>query len=308
MYFFIVNPHSRSGRGMKIWKQLKVELSKRQVEYEAFLTEGIGHAAAIAKYLTEEPKEDTVLVAVGGDGTLNEVVDGIKFNRNIVLGYIPTGSGNDFSRSLKMPKEPVKNLNRILGSSDYKILDYGVLSYGGFECTNRRFAVSCGIGFDAEVCHEIVHSNLRRNLNRIHLGKLAYIMGGIKKLIQTKPSNGFMLLDDTKRVDFRNVLFISVHIHKYEGGGFAFAPKADPEDGYLDICAVSNLSRGRLILVLFFSLFGLHRRMRGVRIYRCKEIRVHTDTPMAVHTDGELCGEQTELLARCIEKKVKLIV
>lgn len=308
MYFFIVNPHSRSGRGMRLWNRLKAELSKRQVEYEVFLTERAGHAAAIAEKLTKERKEDTVLVAVGGDGTLNEVIDGIIFNRNVALGYIPAGTGNDFSRSLRLPKDPVKNLDRILASSNYKILDYGVVSYGGFECTNRRFAVSCGIGFDAEVCHEIVNAVLGRSLERLRLEKFTYIMTGMKKLIQTKPSNGFMILDDMKRVDFRNLLFLSIHIHKYEGGGFAFAPKADPEDGYLDVCAVSNLSKRRIIPVLLGALFGIHGSLRGVRIYRCKEIRVHLDTPAQVHTDGELCGGQTELLARCIEKKVKLIV
>lgn len=309
MYYFIINPQSRSGKGRRIWKEVKRCLDKRNISYEACLTEGAGHARAIAQEITSTPKgDDVIIVVLGGDGTLNEVVDGMTFYDRFSLAYIPAGSGNDFARGLRLPKKHIRVLNRILNSQNYRYLDYGVLSFGDLEAQNRRFVVSAGIGFDAEVCHEILVSRMRRVLNRLHMGKLSYIIIGIKKLAGIKPSNGYMILDDTKRVDFKNVLFVSAHIHRYEGGGFAFAPKADPADGCLEICAVSNLPRRRLVAVLFFSLFGMHMGLRGVRTYRCREIRVHSDRPMAVHTDGESCGWQTDILARCIEKKVKLVV
>lgn len=308
MYFFIINPQSRSGRGLKIWKVVEGELNKKQVSYESFLTEGIGDARNIAQSLTSNSKEETTIVILGGDGTLNEVLDGVCFHNKLALGYIPTGSGNDFARGLRLPKNPHTLLNHILKPKHYRFIDYGVISYGSAEVYNRRFAVSTGIGFDAAICHNILASNFKRILSRLHMGKLIYIFIGIKQLILAKPSDGYMVLDDYKKINFHNILFISSHIHKYEGGGFKFAPKADSDDGFFEICAVSNRPKRKLLVILFCALFGKHTRLKGVRIFRCREIKIHTDNPMAVHTDGESCGMQTDIVARCIEKKVKIIV
>jgi len=308
MYSFIINPQSRSGTGLKIWKKTEHILKTRRVPYQYFLTEGIGHAREIAKSLTCNITEEMVIVILGGDGTLNEVIDGICFYDKLILGYIPTGFGNDFARSLRLPKHLPVALNHILNPRDFRCIDYGVVSYGSTEVFNRRFAVSMGIGFDAAVNHDIVANNYKKKLHSMHMGSFVYILIGIKQLILAKPSDGYMILDDYKRVDFHNILFISTHVHKYEGGGFKFAPKADPDDGFFEICAVSNRPKRKLVGILFCSLLGRHSKLRGVRTYRCREIKIHTERPMAVHTDGEPCGIQTDIIARCIEKKVKIIV
>ena len=308
MYYFIVNPNSRSGKGKKIWKRLEKQLDHAGAEYEAHLTEKPGDAAEMASRLTDGCKDPRIIVAMGGDGTVNEVLNGLAFCGPITLGYIPTGSGNDLARSLKLPRRPGRCLKKILNPRYHKLLDYGVLSYGREEVAHRRFVVSAGTGFDAAICHNLLYSKTKVVLNKLHLGKLSYILVGLKQLIIARPTKGYILLDGVKKVEFNHIYFISAHIHAYEGGGFKFAPKADPADGMLDICIVHNASKRKLIPILINAFLGGHRNYSGVRHYTCREAEIHTDKTMPVHVDGESCYCQNDLQLRCIEKKIRLIV
>ena len=104
---FIINPNSRSQRGRAIWEEVQKELEKSQIKYEIYLTERRKNATAIAAMLTADQEEKT-LVVLGGDGTVNEVLNGIQNFENVLLGDIPIGSSNDFARGMKIPKDPVK--------------------------------------------------------------------------------------------------------------------------------------------------------------------------------------------------------
>lgn len=311
MYYFIVNTNSRSGKAAKIWEQIQAELDECQVEYEAHLTEYAGHAKVLAGELTAAPVvqgQNRILVAVGGDGTLNEVVDGLHVSPNITLGYIPTGSGNDFARSMKVSKNPVKALHRILHPRYFRFLDYGVLSCNTCDINHRRFVVSSGIGFDAAVCIDINGSKLKKFLCKVYLSKLSYIVLGIKGIACMKRSNGYIVLDGAKKINLRDAAFVATQIHKSEGGGFRFAPKADPCDGLFDVCVVSHTNRIRIVPVLASALFGLHTNSKQVRMYRCHEISVHMDRPSVVHADGEVLGTYTDVSLACRTKQLRFIV
>ena len=123
MYYFIINPHSRSGYGFKVWKRIEKLLKLECVEYRAFLTERPGQAAEYADQLTKGCQEPRIIVVVGGDGTVNEVLDGLSFCNTITLGYIPTGSGNDLARSLRLPRSPRKCLKKVLRPKYHKLMD-----------------------------------------------------------------------------------------------------------------------------------------------------------------------------------------
>ena len=129
MYYFIVNPNSRCGRGRNIWKKVERMLKASYTEYQAFFTEKPGDARRFARELTEGCRDSSVIIGVGGDGTVNEILDGLSFCGSITLGYIPAGSGNDLARSLKLPKNPVRCLKKILHPKYYKLMDYGVTSW-----------------------------------------------------------------------------------------------------------------------------------------------------------------------------------
>ena len=251
MYRFIVNPNSRSGKSRELWEKLKDRLDRAHVPY------------------TREP--DT-LVVLGGDGTLNEVINGLSVSAPLTLAYIPSGSGNDFSRGMGIPRRPEKALELILGSSRVRYVDYGILScQTSGQPLHRRFLVSSGAGYDAEVCRNIFTTKLKPFLNRLHLGKLSYLLIGIKQIILCRGADGCLTIDGVKKLPLKQIRFISAHIQKYEGGGFCFAPGADPADGLLELCVVSGISRLKLTLLLAASLFGKHTSFKGVRTYSCKE-------------------------------------
>ena len=307
MYSFIVNPNAKSGRGEKVWRQLERRLKRLGVEYEVFMTEKPGDASTFAASLTEHCKEPKIIIAVGGDGTMNEVVDGLLFGGPVTLGYIPAGSGNDLARSLKLPKRPSQCLKKILNPKYHKLLDYGVVSYGE-QLSHRRFIVSTGIGMDAAVCHDISGSRIREKLSRVHLGKLSYLLVGIKNFILTWPVKGYLVLDGVQRVEFNHIYFVSVHMHPYEGGGFKFAPTADPADGKLTVCVVHHSRKIKLLPILVGALLGRSGKRHGMRHYTCQEVEIHVDRPLAVHVDGEPCMCEKDIHVRCIPQKVRLIV
>ncbi len=308
MYYFIVNPKARCGQGEKIWSKLERQIERAGIEYQVYKTGGRGDAFRLADSICRSSSEPCTIVAVGGDGTVNEVLNGLSFDGKVTLGYIPAGSGNDLARGLRLPKSRRRCLKRILNPQYFVNLDYGILSYETGQPMHRRFAVSSGIGMDAAVCHSMLDA-LRKSGGRFgRLGRVRYLMTGVRQLILAKPAAGYLLLDGVKKVEFNHIYFISSHIHPSEGGGFQFAPKANPENGELEVCVVHGSSKLLLIPILVDAWFGRMGRHRGLRYYRCKEMTVHMERPMPVHADGESCYCQSDIHLRCVEKKLRMIV
>ena len=237
---FIINPNSRSQRGRAIWGRGTKRIRKESDKIMRFiLTERRKNATAIAAMLTADQEEKT-LVVLGGDGTVNEVLNGIQNFENVVLGYIPTGSSNDFARGMKIPKDPVKALYLVLHPQAIQKMDIGVVDYGE---KSRRFAVSAGIGFDAIICHQASVSKLKAALNKIRLGKLTYAGIAIDRLIKDDTVRAEIELDKGEMQVFRDTYFVAVQNQPYEGGGFKFCPEADPGDRKLDVIVVSGLKK-----------------------------------------------------------------
>lgn len=307
MYYFIINPNAHGGRGEKIWKKLERQLKRSGVAYEGYLTQEAGDARYIAARLTASVQEPMVIVAVGGDGTVNEVLNGLSISDLLTLGYIPTGSGNDLARGLMLSKNPCKCLRQILAPTEISRVDYGIISYEDEEPVYRRFMVSSGIGFDAAVCHRLLGKTGGGGLHRLG-GRWRYILAGVNQLLHTKASRGYLILDGVRRVEFNHIYFVSIHNHASEGGGFLFAPKASYDDGEVELCVAHTASKLRLVMVLVMACLGHLGRHRGVHFYRCREAVIHVERPLPVHTDGENCFCQDELRVRCVKKKLRMIL
>ena len=125
-YYFIVNPVSRSGQGMKICEQTKETLQKKHIPYQVFFTQYNGHGKKLARQIAPQAVGHT-LVVIGGDGTINEVLNGLPLDCSITLSYIPVGSGNDFARGMHLPVQSDSALKRILSSEGTKTIDVGKL-------------------------------------------------------------------------------------------------------------------------------------------------------------------------------------
>ena len=304
---FIINPTSGGGRYLKVWKRLETYLKQYNLKYNSFITKYKGEAREItARICAENCKdEENIVVAVGGDGTVNDMIEGICTNKKLIFGHIPAGTGNDLARGLGLPKNPYLCLKRILDRKHIKALDYGILSFGSEG--HKRFLVSSGIGFDAGIVEKYAEIKGKSRYRGGILKKFTYIKLGIKHLFEAKTNKGFILIDGVKKLEFNNIYFISTHIHPYEGGGFKFAPKAKNNDGELSICLIHQKSRYKFIKILLASLLGGHLNYSGVKHYDCKEICIHFDAPCFVHADGELCGEYSDITLSCIPEKLKFI-
>lgn len=306
MYYFIVNPNAGGGFGLKIWNKVERYLETEGVSYHIHMTEGAGQAAGYAAQITRGCREPRVIVVVGGDGTFNEVLDGICLSALITMGYIPAGNGNDLARGLKLPHSPMKGIRQILHPKYFKQIDYGVVTYGEEAVRHRRFIVSAGIGLDAAVCQSRNYSVCRSCLERLGFRRAAYLWIALRQYLKARPVKGYLLLDGVKRVEFNNIYFVSAQLQPYEGGGFRFSPSALYNDGVLDLCVLSHSSKWEVFLIALRAYLKRGKN-KGMRIYHCREARIHLDRPMAVHVDGENCQYQTEIEVRCIERAIRMI-
>ena len=308
MYHFIVNPVSKSGKGLKLWQQqIEPELKTQNIEYSVEFSKERGDVTNIVAKISSAAKNESncIIVILGGDGTVNDAVQGIKDFENTTLAYIPTGSSNDFARDLKLPKSVKKNLRRILDAKAPVLMDVGQVET---ERGTRRFAVSSGLGFDGAVCQKSVHSILKKRLNKIGLGKLTYLGIALNQIINAPKVDAEITFADGKKVNAKNLLFFAAMVHKYEGGGFKFCPKADAYDGELDFICAANKTVPGILLALPTAFFGFHSIFKGIDIYRFKTAEIKTSIPLWLHTDGEVGYKAQYLNFSQLEQKLKFIL
>lgn len=303
VYYFIINPNARSGLGMKVWRKLKLILENEQVEFREFITGKPSKAKRIAGKLSRLGYSVKIIV-LGGDGMLHEVLSGIHSTKQVKLGYIPIGSGNDFARGMGWQVDPVSQLERVLHPLKEDALDYGCVKTDG---GNGKFMVSAGIGFDAQICHMVNHSPSKSIFNFLHLGKLTYLLKGLRTFKNAKVFQAEIELDDNRKLFVKDLLFISVHNMPYEGGGIPFCPKADPRDGKLDICVVANVPKRKMPYLLMKALKGEHTKYRGIHMERCRKIKIRPYTPQYLHMDGEVPGKIGEAIFCVSQNKVRLL-
>ncbi len=304
MYYFIVNPLARSAKGIKIWQTVEKELNKNNVQYEMYYTSRKGHATELARKISSEQAPCTI-VAVGGDGTANEVICGLTNLDKVTFGYIPSGSGNDLARGLGLRTETSVALKAILNPEVIQKISIGV---NQIKERKHRFIVSSGVGFDADVCNEAIESPIKKILNRFGLGKLTYLGIALKQLILLKPVSMTMILDDRRHMEFDRIYFAACMNLRYEGGGFMFCPEAIATDEYLDICIVEKMSKLRILTLLPTCFHGKHINYKGVHIYRCKTASFITKSPLQVHTDGEGAGVATKINMYLEPEQVNMII
>lgn len=317
MYYIIMNPSSSSGRGMRIWKQLEPVFQERKIPYRLLLSTHNGHIAELAAEVTASERPVNLII-LGGDGTVNEALQGIRDFSKANIGFIPTGSGNDLARDMRLGKDPLKTLESILNKDICRKVDLGRLTVdshrdasvkkGGNDTPNERFfVVSSGIGFDAAVCEEALSSRLKDVLNKLKLGKLTYLGIALKQLITAKNVSCDLYLDDKAPIHLDRFLFSAFMIHRYEGGGFKFCPDADAGDGLLDICLVGHLPKPVIFLALPTAFFGKHYLFPQIFHYRASRIEIKTSAPLWVHTDGEVYYKSDHIYLSCEKQKARFL-
>lgn len=297
----ILNPVA--GKGKAITQRPKIEeyLEKREQNFEIILTGGPGDALEIAKNC---PPLD-VAVAAGGDGTCNEVVNGLLTRQGAsagppLFGLLPIGRGNDFSSSAGIPEDLEKALE-ILIQKKARPLDAGFVK-GGFFPEGRYFINGIGIGFDTKVGFEAA------KMKRIQ-SSLAYALGAIITVARYEASPLLNIRYDDQELTLPAAI-VSIMNGRRMGGSFYMGPHAVLDDGALDICVIRHpVSRRRLIQIVLQYPKGAQGACEEAHMGRGSRFHLTAlEGGMAAHCDGEtVCLDGKELTVSCLPGALGLI-
>lgn len=300
---FIVNERAGGGQGSIIWRQIESQLT---LQYDALITKYRGHATEIAQLLAQNTTEDLLLIAVGGDGTIHEVVEGASGYKHITIGAMKAGSGNDFARGFRIfrhvkelehyilfiqQKNNGLNPHQQLNMREMQKMDIGQIS--SKQIPERCFVNNAGIGFDAYITTKVNESKLKRVLNSIGLGSLIYTIMTIWSLFTFKRFN-VEVTAQGERLQFQNVWFVTMCNQPFFGGGMKISPRSIPNDALLELIVVHNISRLKLLLVFVTVFFGKHERFKEVTCLQGGQFSITTNVPMVTHVDGEFVGYMQE--------------
>lgn len=279
---FIVNPRAAKGAAAEIGHRLKRELMARGVAHEIHLTQYQGHASELARKATAR-----VVVAVGGDGTVNEVANGIVGSGK-ALAIIPAGSGNDLIKSLHIPAEfkPALDLVfrgqvRNIDVGHVRCTKNGAAGTGSLAGNDRYFVNGVGIGFDAAVAARTSEIPYLR-------GVLLYVAAVFQTLGKYQAPVFRVSYGHGER-EFSGLL-IAIGNGACAGGGFYLTPRAKPDDELLDVCMVNDVPLLKILRLMPKVMKGGHEGDPDVEFVRSRKIRVDGSRPFYVHADGEIVG------------------
>ncbi|WP_193064371.1 diacylglycerol/lipid kinase family protein [Oceanobacillus oncorhynchi] len=282
MYLLIVNPHAGNGKAKQAFERIQKMESFHSIEQKTLFTDAPGEGKVIAANYSGDRRIKHVIV-IGGDGTMHEVMNG-WVNQEVPVSFIPTGSGNDFARGTGQNRNAEKQWQKIISSPDRYCYWNGRVQLDNSE--NKKFINSIGVGIDAITTEAANKSRLKGWLNRLGLGKLIYLIALIRVIWSFQPMN-IRLKYDGKVRTLQNVWLISAANHPYCGGGLKVVPHAVLHQEYLSILIVHQISRKKILLLFLLIIFGLHRFLKEVELFRTKELVIEADSPVRYQADGE---------------------
>jgi YegS/Rv2252/BmrU family lipid kinase len=281
----IINPVAANGAVGKKWPRIKRLLEERKVPFSFHLTEGRGHAIALAQEARKAGY--TTIIVVGGDGTLNEVVNGLveegRIAPEVRLGVIPGGTGADFRRTMGIPLDYSHACECVL-KGETRLIDLGEIECTGPEGKHcRYFANVAGLGFDGEVAERV------NRISKAPGGTIPYLTGLFITLVGYQNKNiRFWLDGEERRGRFNSVIVANC---RYLGGGMFVAPNAQPDDGLFDVIVLGDLGHIEFAVNVPKVYNGTHLTHPKVSSYRAHEMRVEAAEHMLLQADGELVGE-----------------
>lgn len=286
--YFIVNPVAGKGKGQKVVSIIKKYLTKNNIEFLIKYSLEPNHATTLAKEAVH--MKATKVIAVGGDGTIQEVVDGLAY-KNIPLGIIPIGTGNDFSKNLPTYKNIYETLDKIIEGN---ILDVDLINISG-----KYFLNISSIGIDAEVVRG--SKDLKKTF-----GSFSYLASVFNNIFTYKSIQAKIKIDDLKLRG--KYTLIAVANGKYYGGAFKIAPSASINDGLISVCVIEHLSPIQILFLFPTIFFGKHVNLKEVVMYTGKEVIIEYEDNYLVNVDGTLYDFNNPLTFKIEEKAIKIII
>ncbi len=280
----IVNPVAGAYSTRRKWPRISRLLRHVGLSFDYEYTEGVGHAIELAQAAASDGYR--YIVAVGGDGTVNEIANGILRSTNSTetsLGIVSTGTGSDFVRSLGIPRD-YTNACSCLTSSRRLLIDVGVVECKNKGQTLQRFFVNAaGAGFDATVVETT------EKLPKYFGGTVPYLAGLFRSLLSYR--NKVVILSLGSKVETKRILNVVVANGSYVGGGMHIAPEAELGDSLLDVVIIGDVGKFELLKALPMVYKGTHGSHPKVRMEQTTHIAIESAERILVYADGELLGE-----------------
>ncbi len=299
----IFNPTAGKGNSLKKLPQIKSFLQDNNLNFEIHITEKVGHAIDLAEELCD--KKGTVIIAAGGDGTVNEVINGLMRaklkNTELIpiFGVLPIGRGNDFAFGADIPADLDICLKALL-NMNFQPMDVGLIKGGDYP-SGRYFGNGIGVGFDTIVGLEAA------KMKHIH-GAAGYMIGAIKTLI-TYPAAPEIEMEINGEKEVYTPALVSIMNGRRMGGTFFMAPDGKNNDGLLNLCMTQQGTRRKLLQTMFHYTKGTQDQLDNTRTALISSITLTAvKGEMAVHADGETICEKGKLLKiSCIPDALNII-
>jgi YegS/Rv2252/BmrU family lipid kinase len=272
-WVFIINPIAGDGYALSLADKIEKMINKYNLDAEVVYTERRGHASELSEKYAQNGYK--YIIAVGGDGTFNEVATPLVSNKDVITGLIGAGTANDFIQITGFPgrfhEEDWENFFK----ANVALMDVG-------RCNEKFFFLGIGIGFDAEVAA----LNYNESGEEKPGGKRKYI-GYILKILLFYKEKRLIIISGGKKTEMYCFMNTIANGRRF-GGGFLLTPKAIANDGLLDVCSIKKLSLPRRIRLLLMAPEGTHINDKNVNYYRTDKLSLEFPSEVPFHVDGEL--------------------
>ncbi len=294
-WIVILNPLAGKKKGGKHKERIFGLLDKYKISYKPILTEGVGHAIQLTKDLIE--KGQRKFIGIGGDGTMNELVNGIFLQTavkpsEIALAFIPVGSGNDWVRTVGIPHD-YEGAIKTIKTGSFFLHDVGKVTYQENEGRKARyFANIAGIAYDAFVVQRV---NKKKSGN--------YKMTVLSSLLKYKPQVVRLILDD-KEVLNEIVFSAAIGHGKFNGKGMMQLPEAMPDDGVFDLTVYHECTKMQVVKNTNKLYDGSFVKLPFISQHTAHKVRIESDSQVYIETDGEELGHtpiEIEMLTRSLK-------
>tara|TARA_B110000495_G_C22961260_1_gene563476 strand:+ start:365 stop:1270 length:906 start_codon:yes stop_codon:yes gene_type:complete len=288
---FIINPISGVQKKAKLPELIEQNLDLNKFEYTLKYTERSGHATFIAKDAVAEGYD--IVVAVGGDGSINEVAESL-IDTDIVLGILPMGSGNGFATHLKLPLRNARKAILALNECRIEKIDVGKTNYGSF--------ISCaGIGLEAAVARTYRHHSLR--------GFFSYTWALHKEILakyRSKNNRVKFYLDGVEREE--NIYLFTAFNSKYFGYNQGFATKASLQDGLFDVVFVKSVPTWKMPILILLGLIKKIYWLKEAEFHSVRKIEIVSEGKRIIQVDGDSLMTSQNFIMEIKEKALNLFV
>lgn len=287
--YIIANPVAGAGKCMGMLKEFLKLLDKSDIKYTLMKSRKKGHCAQLARYAIEEGA-DCVAIA-GGDGTVREVLGALLYE-DVKLLILPFGTGNDFARYLNLSDNPLE-LFEILKRQRYREIDAAMAN-------DSFFLNVAGFGFDVEVLIQT------EKFKKRFRDRIAYVFGLIRALVHLKGHKVAVKINGQNFI-LKSVLIASVGNGSYIGGGMAAHPRAEIDDGLLDVCIINDVKLYRIPKVLLSFIKGNHLELKETKYFRTNFVKMYSENELPVQLDGEII-EKTPVGFKILQNSIKLMI